>query len=103
MTSKSKTDGRVAIPAEICDHSNVVKLFEFYEDDKNIYLIEELVNGKNLFKTIFEKKNEDFNNNNLATVMKQMLSTVNYLHSKKIVHRSLSPATVLLEPEHGLD
>lgn len=31
------------------DHPNILKIYEFYEDEDNFYLIEEFMNGKDLF------------------------------------------------------
>ena len=36
------------------DHPNIVKVFEFYEDDDNIYIIEELCKGGELFDYIIQ-------------------------------------------------
>lgn len=40
------------------DHPNILKIYEFYEDQDNFYLIEEYMEGKDLFdgKKIFLKK-----------------------------------------------
>ena len=36
------------------DHQNVMKIFEYYEDDKNFYLITEFMEGGELFDFIVE-------------------------------------------------
>lgn len=37
------------------DHPNIIKLYESFEDEKNIYLILELCEGGELFDRITEK------------------------------------------------
>ena len=38
------------------DHPNVLKLYEYFEDDKNIYLVTELCRGGELFDKIIEEE-----------------------------------------------
>ena len=38
------------------DHPNIIKLYEYFEDAKNVYLIQELCSGGELFDKIIEKE-----------------------------------------------
>lgn len=38
------------------DHPNIIKLYEYFEDAKNVYLITELCSGGELFDKIVEKE-----------------------------------------------
>jgi calcium-dependent protein kinase len=49
------------------DHPNIVKLFEFFEDDENIFIITEYCSGGPLFDAILEKK--VFSENEAANIM----------------------------------
>jgi serine/threonine protein kinase len=40
---------------EKMDHFNIVKLYEVYEDDKNFYLIMDLIKGGELFDVIVKR------------------------------------------------
>ncbi|CEM35351.1 unnamed protein product [Vitrella brassicaformis CCMP3155] len=75
------------------DHPNIIKLFETFEDHKNIYLVLELCTGGELFDRIIEEGY--FTEKNAAVLMKQILAAVYYLHSHKIVHRDLKPENFL--------
>ncbi len=41
---------------KMVDHPNIVKLFEFFEDEDNFYIITEFCSGGQLFEMIREKK-----------------------------------------------
>ena len=55
----------------ILDHPNIVKLHEFFEDAKSIYLVMELCEGGELFEAIVQETK--FTEGVAAMVMKQVL------------------------------
>ena len=67
------------------DHPNILKLYEFYQDQKNYYIIIELCTGGELFDKIIEQGN--FTEKEASYVMKQLLGAVLYAHNHNIVHR----------------
>ena len=77
------------------DHPNIVKLYEFHEDEFNLYLIMDLCTGGELFESIL--KNKCLNENQAMDYMKQLISAIVYLHSIKIVHRDIKPENLLIE------
>lgn len=50
------------------DHPNIVKLYEIYQDDNNIYLVTEFLEGGELFDLILSTRH--FNENIAAKIMK---------------------------------
>lgn len=77
------------------DHPNIVRIYEFYQDKVNFYLVTEYIEGGELFDRITKVK--CFTELDAARIMKQLLSAVVYCHNKKIVHRDLKPENLLLE------
>lgn len=77
------------------DHPNIIRIYEFMQDDKNFYIVSELCNGGELFDKIIEKKS--FTEKMAAGVLKQVLSATHYCHEHKIVHRDLKPENILYE------
>ena len=69
------------------DHPNIIKIFEYYVDNKNHYIITELLTGGELYD----------NEKTAAFIMRQILSALNYLHSKGIVHRDIKPENILVQ------
>lgn len=72
-----------------------MKLYEFYQDKINFYLITEYIDGGELFDKISQVK--CFSEEDTAIIIKQLLSAVVYCHSRKIVHRDLKPENLLLD------
>ena len=67
----------------------------------NFYLITEYIDGGELFDKISKVK--QFNENDAANIMRQLLSAVVYCHNRKIVHRDLKPENLLLESSSRYD
>jgi calcium-dependent protein kinase len=77
------------------DHPNIVRLYEFYEDDHNYHLVTEYLQGGELFDFIIKSKllSEPL----AASLMRQLLGAVAYCHANNIVHRDLKPENLLLD------
>lgn len=77
------------------DHPNILKLYEFYQDDKNYYLITEFCSGGELFDRIICQGS--FTEAIAANYMKQILSVITYCHDRNVMHRDLKPENFLLD------
>jgi hypothetical protein len=74
------------------DHPSIVRLEEVYESQSEIYLVQELCLGGELFDRLDEQPDYHYTEAECARLVKQMLSAVRYLHSKGIIHRGKSRA-----------
>ena len=79
------------------DHPNIIKLYEYYENEKSIYLIMELCTGGELFDRIVENTENgiQYTEKQAATLFRQMMDAINYCHKNGIVHRDLKPENLL--------
>lgn len=76
------------------DYPNIIKLFDVFKDQKYYYMVTEYCSGGELFEKI--QKQNGFSEKMAADYMKQLLSAISYLHSKRICHRDLKPENLLL-------
>eukprot|EP00742_Colponemidia_sp_Colp-10_P000181 GILJ01000202.1.p1 GENE.GILJ01000202.1~~GILJ01000202.1.p1 ORF type:complete len:469 (+),score=93.72 GILJ01000202.1:43-1449(+) len=77
------------------DHPNIIKLYETFEDSRNVYLVMELCTGGELFDRIIAKGH--FTERDAAILMKQILSATVYCHRHNICHRDLKPENFLFQ------
>lgn len=81
-----KMKSEIEIMAMI-DHPNIIKLFETFEGDRDLYLVMELCSGGDLFERT--KAAGAFSEADAAIIIRQVLRCVNYLHERGICHRDL--------------
>jgi calcium-dependent protein kinase len=83
------------------DHPNILKMYEFFEDEKRYYIVTDICKGGELFDEILNRGK--FSEKDAAVLMKQVLSCINYCHQNRIVHRDLKPENILLEQNKEFD
>ena len=80
------------------DHPNIIKLYEFYRDDKCFFLISEFCEYGDMFELIQGSDQDDkLEEQQVAHIMKQILSVVSYCHSNGIINRDLRPENILID------
>jgi len=83
------------------DHPNILKMYEFFEDEKRYYIVTDICKGGELFDEIV--KRGKFDEKDAGVLIKQVLSCINYCHVNNIVHRDLKPENILLETNKEFD
>lgn len=83
---------------KMVDHPHIIKIFEYYEDAINIYLVMEAANGGELLEVISEqhKRGWKLSERWAATVMQQVLEAIAYCHGRKLMHKDLKAENIML-------
>jgi serine/threonine protein kinase len=76
------------------DHPKVIRLHDFFQDARRIYLLLEFAPGGHLFSLI--RKQGHLSEKQAASVFTDVVQALVYLHSKGVAHRDLKPENVLL-------
>jgi calcium-dependent protein kinase len=77
------------------DHPNIIKIHEFFSDAINFYIITEYCEEGDLHMKL--SKVSYFREGVVLNIMKQILSTISYLHSKGIIHGDLKLENILID------
>lgn len=76
------------------DHPSLVKLYRVYESEDFIHLVLDYVQGGDLLQRILIRSS--MNEETASKFMKNLLETLQYMHSNSVIHRDLKPDNILL-------
>ncbi len=76
-------------------HKNIIQLYEIMESKKNLYIVMEYCEGKELFDYIVKKKK--LNEIEACKFFQEIINGLEYLHNNNITHRDLKPENLLLD------
>ncbi len=82
------------------DHPHIPKLLAYFEENKCFYLVQELVNGRDL-ATEFEVR-KPYSESEVKDLLKECLQILSYLHQQKIIHRDIKPANIIRDQQGKL-
>lgn len=75
-------------------HPNIIAIHEVGEDDSEVFIVSELIDGVSLKVWLESHKIAP---NDAAQLIAKLAKAVQHAHDKKIVHRDLKPANVLMD------
>ena len=80
---------------KICQHPNIIELYEVFENASYFYIIMEYCSGGDLFSYL-EQRNFRLPEEQACKFMHKMCAAIYYCHSYGIAHRDLKPENVLM-------
>ena len=84
------------------DHPNIVKFYDFFEEEENIYLMMEFLEGCTLKQYI--QKTEIISENIARIIIKQLLTALSYLHyACDICHRDIKPENIMFKEKNDIN
>ncbi|KAI0567648.1 Serine/threonine protein kinase [Gracilaria domingensis] len=82
-------------------HANIVELYEVCEDEENVYLVMELLQGGELFVRITERG--QYTERDAANLVVSMLASLAFCHRHNLTHRDVKPENFVFTEPNGDD
>jgi len=84
---EAQTLGRIG------NHPQVPRLLDYFEYNKDFYLVQEFVSGHNLQQEI--KRNGPVSEAGARQFLSEILPMLQYIHSQQVIHRDIKPANLI--------
>ena len=93
---KSCVEEEIRILKEL-NHPNIVRLYDTIDTPKHLYLIMELIKGRSLLSYVRSLHEKVISEDDAIVIFKQILSGIQYCHSKGISHRDIKMDNIILD------
>lgn len=79
----------------ICQHPNIIRLYDVFENADDFYIVMEYCKGGDLFSYL-EERSFKITESRAACIIYKLATSLFYLHSYGIVHRDLKPENIMM-------
>ena len=88
---------------KVCQHPNIIKFYDVFENQDYIYIVMEVLRGGDFFSFLY-KRSFTISEDLARSIAHQLANAIFYLHQFGIAHRDLKPENILMvdksdEPE----
>ncbi|CAB4255236.1 similar to Saccharomyces cerevisiae YDR507C GIN4 Protein kinase involved in bud growth and assembly of the septin ring, proposed to have kinase-dependent and kinase-independent activities [Maudiozyma barnettii] len=91
---------REIIIMKLLNHPNVLRLYDVWETNPNLYMVLEYAEKGELFNLLVERG--PLPENEAITFFRQIIIGISYCHALGIVHRDLKPENLLLDHKYNI-
>ena len=80
------------------DHPSIAKVYSYFEQHRTAYYVVEYINGISLSKLAsqYAEMGTTIPQSSLVGIMVRLLDALDYIHSRKILHRDIKPDNILV-------
>lgn len=81
------------------NHDQIPKLYAYFEEDGEFYLVQELIEGHNLTQEITEGKR--WSEAEVIKLLEELLEVLAFVHQNNVIHRDIKPSNIMRRNRDG--
>jgi serine/threonine protein kinase len=81
------------------EHPQIPALLAHFEEDKRLYLVQELIDGQNLLEELVWLG--VFNEEKIRQLLADLLPVLKFVHEKGVIHRDIKPENIMRRRHNG--
>jgi formylglycine-generating enzyme required for sulfatase activity/tRNA A-37 threonylcarbamoyl transferase component Bud32 len=78
---------------ELGEHPQIPRLIAYFEQDKRLYLVQELIEGQNLLAELTQQG--AFNEEKIWQLLADILPILKFVHDRKVIHRDIKLENII--------
>lgn len=82
------------------NHDQIPKLYAYFQEDQDFYLIQEFIEGNDLTNEIYPGKK--LGEGEVIQLLRDVLEILVYVHENKVIHRDIKPANIMRRKDGNL-
>jgi serine/threonine protein kinase len=78
---------------ELGEHPQIPRLIAYFEQDKRLYLVQELIEGQNLLEEL--QQQGAFSEEKIRQLLADLLPILKFVHERGVIHRDIKPENIM--------
>jgi len=75
-------------------HSNIIRLYGYFYDEKSIYVVVEFAPFGNLYQKL--RREKFFSEEKSKVIIRQIVNALLYMQERNVIHRDIKPENILI-------
>nr|MDZ8063618.1 GUN4 domain-containing protein [Nostoc sp. EkiNYC01] len=84
---------------DLGEHPQIPRLIAYFEQDKRLYLVQELIEGQNLLQEL--QQQGAFSEEKIKQLLVDILPVLKFIHERGVIHRDIKPENIMRRHQNG--
>ncbi|MBD2363286.1 serine/threonine protein kinase [Anabaena minutissima FACHB-250] len=84
---------------QLGENSQIPQLFAYFEQDNNLYLVQEFIDGQNLSQELNQRLT--YQENEIKELLLDLLPVLKFIHQQGVIHRDIKPQNIIRRKKDG--